>query len=121
MTGINGQSNDSPLSFFVTHVLVQYDVGNGPEWFDPNYGTRYDQASELARTKAFEDGVGVQGSDGVVAGYFKIQAKVIDETKVNGGTDVNGDGAMGQVNWGLVLIRKNVIGTNEMNSSVTTK
>ena len=65
--------------------------------------------------------LGVAG-DGVVAAYFKLAGKMIDETEVNGGTDVNGDGAMGNIMWGVMLIRKNVAATDEFNDpAISTK
>lgn len=113
-----GQSTQNPASFFQEHVLVQYDVGNGLEWFDPSYGVKYTGATLAARELAFDDGA--------IHGYWAFSQGVVKESVIDVDLDPNGgifgDGdKLDNVAVPLLFVRKNAIGVKEITASVSTK
>ena len=112
--GIEGQSTANPASFFVVHVLLQYDIGNGYEWFDPSYGVKYAGATQADLELAFDDVA--------IDGYFRGAGVtvMVKENKIN--VDLNGDAVKNAtVEISVVFIRKNIIDTNEIKGEVGTK
>jgi len=105
LPGVPGQSTSNPASIFAAHVVVQYDFGNGLEWFDPSYGTKYQGANLAARAKAFEDNA--------IDGFYGTGEAKVKESEVN--FDLNNDGDTGDSPmWWVMLIRKNDPNENDI-------
>ncbi len=93
--GIPGQNNPDPASFFGNHQMVEYTTTAGAViHYDPSYGARYTSVAQI---------------DNSIDYFYKIVQPVrIDETIH--GIDLNGDGALGFIDWAVLDLQANPAG-----------
>ncbi len=130
--GLQGKGpNDNPFANFSDHGFTQFTIGTTTMWMDPSYGRVYWGADEEARLRYFEDGLAPNYGEGMIAGYWgTIQNPpppqnptapfIIERNLGENGRDINGDGQFTVVQTPVMLIKKNTLGTPEIQATVST-